>query len=153
RPESPRLDPRRSRSRGAGAPLGRRRRRRAQHRFRAPRGRGRARPGPQRARGRRAQPGPRSRLPAAGEDALMRLKHLLVRAAPLALAWVLAATARAAEEHGEHAAASPLLIVYHALGLAVLIGVLVYFARTPVQTFLRDRSDTLRRQLETAKLA
>jgi len=83
----------------------------------------------------------------------MRLRRLLLRAAPLALAWALATSARAAEEHGEHAAASPLLIVYHALGLAVLIGVLVYFARTPVQTFLRDRSDTLRRQLETARLA
>ena len=83
----------------------------------------------------------------------MRLRRLAVRAAPFAFSWALAAGALAAEEPGEHAAASPMLIVYHAFGLAVLIGVLVYFARAPIQTFMRDRSDTLRRQLETAKQA
>jgi len=57
-----------------------------------------------------------------------------------------------AAEAAEHAP-NPMLLVFHAIGLLVLIGVLVYFARVPLRDFLRDRSDVLRRQLESAQQA
>jgi len=79
----------------------------------------------------------------------MRRRALAAIAFSLAIA--LAHVAGAAEE-AEHAA-NPTLLVFHAFGLAVLIGVLVYFARVPLRDFLRDRSDVLRRQLESAHSA
>lgn len=68
------------------------------------------------------------------------------------------ASVASAAEHGEHAAhaehaADWSLLAFHAFGLAVLLGVLVYFAREPLQRMLRDRSDGLRRQLEDARTA
>ncbi len=68
------------------------------------------------------------------------------------------ATASGASDHGEHAAhaehaADWSLLAFHAFGLVVLIGVLVYFVREPLQTMLRDRSDGLRRQLDDARVA
>jgi len=81
-----------------------------------------------------------------------------VRRSPLAAlaaafaAFALASAASAAEHAGaEHS--DPMLLVFHAFGLAVLIGVLVYYARGPLQTFLADRSDVLRRELDKAKHA
>ncbi|HXZ84281.1 MAG TPA: hypothetical protein VEI82_02220 [Myxococcota bacterium] len=55
-------------------------------------------------------------------------------------------------EEAEHAP-DPTLLVFHTFGLLVLGGVLVYFAREPLRDFLRDRSDVLRRQLESARAA
>jgi F-type H+-transporting ATPase subunit b len=42
---------------------------------------------------------------------------------------------------------------YHSIGLAILLGVITYFARAPLQAFLRDRSDGIRRQIESAEQA
>jgi F-type H+-transporting ATPase subunit b len=72
-------------------------------------------------------------------------------------ALVLAARSAAAQHaesaaHAEHVTDWSLLAL-HAFGLVVLIGVIVYFAREPLQMFLRDRSDGLRRQLDNARLA
>jgi F-type H+-transporting ATPase subunit b len=81
------------------------------------------------------------------------MSHLL-RVTAFALVSLLARSAAAAEHpaHAEHAA-DPSLLLFHAFGLAVLVGVLVYFAREPLKMFLRDRSDGLRRQLESAHAA
>jgi F-type H+-transporting ATPase subunit b len=71
----------------------------------------------------------------------------------------LAFLARTAEaQHAEHAAHAEhatewSLLVFHTFGLAILIGVIGYFARQPLQMFLRDRSDGLRRQLDNARAA
>jgi F-type H+-transporting ATPase subunit b len=43
--------------------------------------------------------------------------------------------------------------LYHALGLAILLGVLVYFSRQPIKSFLLDRSDGIRRQIQGAEAA
>ncbi|HTO09126.1 MAG TPA: ATP synthase F0 subunit B [Myxococcota bacterium] len=81
----------------------------------------------------------------------MRLRGLATAALTLA------ARAAFAAEHAEHAAHEHApdysLLVFHSLGLAILIGVLVYFAGPPLRAFLSDRSDNLRRQLEQAKAA
>lgn len=63
--------------------------------------------------------------------------------------------ALASEASGEHAHAGPdwAYFVYHALGLSVLIGVLVYFMREPLKKFLLERSDGIRRQIESAEAA
>jgi F-type H+-transporting ATPase subunit b len=81
------------------------------------------------------------------------VRHRLVALVPLLLAAQTAAAQHSEHvEHAEHAADWSLL-AFHAFGLAVLIGVLVHFGRAPLQTFLRDRSDGLRRQLEAARLS
>lgn len=72
--------------------------------------------------------------------------------AVFALALIARSAAAQHAEHVEHAADWSLL-AFHTFGLAVLIGVIVYFAREPLQTFLRDRSDGLRRRLENARVA
>jgi F-type H+-transporting ATPase subunit b len=73
----------------------------------------------------------------------------------LLLAALVAEPALASEAAGEHAHAGPdwAYFVYHALGLAVLIGVLVYFTREPLKKFLIERSDGIRRQIESAEAA
>ncbi|HTO55163.1 MAG TPA: ATP synthase F0 subunit B [Myxococcota bacterium] len=66
----------------------------------------------------------------------------------------LAALAAFGAEHAEHAHEPDYsLLALHAFGLLVLGGILVYFAREPLQTFMRDRSDGIRRQLEAARTA
>jgi F-type H+-transporting ATPase subunit b len=57
-----------------------------------------------------------------------------------------------AAEHGHHGPDWG-YFVYHSLGLAVLLGVLAYFTREPLKDFLRDRSDGIRRQIESAEEA
>jgi F0F1-type ATP synthase membrane subunit b/b' len=82
----------------------------------------------------------------------MRARGLCVGA--LTLVAHVAAAAEPAE-HGAHAEhpADWSMLAFHALGLTILIGVLVYFAGEPLKNFLRDRSDNLRRQLDQAKAA
>ena len=57
-----------------------------------------------------------------------------------------------ASEHGQHGP-DWAYFVYHSIGLAVLLGVLAYFTREPLKDFLRDRSDGIRRQIESAEEA
>lgn len=73
----------------------------------------------------------------------------------LVLACVAASPALASEAAGEHASHGPDwgYFVYHSIGLAVLLGVLIYFTREPMKNFLSDRSDGIRRQIETAERA
>lgn len=61
----------------------------------------------------------------------------------------------ASEVAGEHAQHGPDwgYFIYHSIGLALLLGVLIYFTRAPLQGFLRDRSDGIRRQIESAEAA
>ena len=73
----------------------------------------------------------------------------------LLLAGFSAMPALASEVAGEHAHAEPswAYFFYHSVGLALLIGVLVYFTREPLKNFLLDRSDGIRRQIESAEAA
>ena len=82
----------------------------------------------------------------------IRFNALGVSASILVARTAAAQHADQAVEHAEHAADWSIL-AFHAFGLAVLIGVLVYFLRAPLQAFLRDRSDGLRRQLDAARLS
>ena len=77
------------------------------------------------------------------------------RSGALAVTVLLLLARTAAAQHAEQAehVTDWTLLVFHTFGLAVLIGVIVYFAREPLQMFLRDRSDGLRRQLESARAA
>ena len=61
--------------------------------------------------------------------------------------------AHAAAEHGEHHGPDWGYFFYHAFGLALLLGVITYYARTPLAAFLRDRSDEIRRRIEAAESA
>lgn len=73
----------------------------------------------------------------------------------LLLAAFAAEPALASEAAAEHAHAGPdwAYFAYHALGLSVLIGVLVYFTREPLKKFLTERSEGIRRQIENAEAA
>jgi len=84
----------------------------------------------------------------------MRLRFAAIASLTLLAQNALAQHAEEAE-HASHAAHAPdySLLAFHALGLAILIGVLVYFAGEPLKNFLRDRSDGLRRQLEASRAA
>ena len=55
-----------------------------------------------------------------------------------------AGTARAASDAGLSD------LIYPALNLSLLLGVLFYYARKPVQAFFQDRRDRIRGELETA---
>ena len=75
-----------------------------------------------------------------------------MRLAAFVTTLALAASARAEEaHHAEHV--DPSLLLFHAFGLLVLLGVIVYYAREPLANMLKDRSDGLRRQLESARMA
>jgi len=81
----------------------------------------------------------------------MRFELLLA----LLLAVFVVEPAFASEAAGGHGAAGPDwgYFLYHSLGLAALLGVLVYFTREPLKNFLLDRSDDIRRQVEAAETA
>lgn len=81
---------------------------------------------------------------------MRRLLSLAILFALIAASPALAS--EAAAEHG-HDGPSWAYLFYHALGLAVLIGVLVYYTREPLKSFLLDRSDGIRRQIESAESA
>ncbi len=79
------------------------------------------------------------------------------RASVLGIALVALATlpeiaAAASAEHGETGLDWGYFF-FHALGLGILIGVIVYFAREPLKNFLLDRSDGIRRRIEGAEQA
>jgi F-type H+-transporting ATPase subunit b len=61
----------------------------------------------------------------------------------------------ASESAAGHGSAAPdwAYLFYHSVGLTLLIGVLVYYAREPLKNFLLDRSDGIRRQIEGAEEA
>jgi F-type H+-transporting ATPase subunit b len=73
----------------------------------------------------------------------------------LLLALLAAVPALASEAAAEHVDAGLdwAYFFFHSLGLAVLIGVLVYYTREPLKNFLLDRSDGIRRQIEGAEAA
>ena len=58
----------------------------------------------------------------------------------------------AAAAHG-HEGPDWAYFAYHSLGLAALLGVIVYYAREPLKNFLLDRSAGIRRQIEAAEAA
>jgi F-type H+-transporting ATPase subunit b len=64
-----------------------------------------------------------------------------------------ALAAGAAAEHGAHHGPDWGYFFFHAFGLALLLGVIAYFARTPLANFLKDRSDEIRRRIEAAESA
>ncbi len=73
----------------------------------------------------------------------------LAAAAPAACTLFLPALARAAEEGGHGGGLATLL--YHAINLLLLIGVVVWFARRPLQTFMAERRSGVVRNLETSE--
>ncbi len=80
----------------------------------------------------------------------MRLALLLALVAGFAVE-----PAFASEAAAEHGLEGPdwAYFVYHSIGLAVLLAVLVYYMREPLKSFLLDRSDGIRRQIEGAEAA
>ena len=77
----------------------------------------------------------------------MRIALLLALVVAAVLAVEPAFASEAAEGH-EHAGPDWAYLAYHTLGLALLLGVIVYYTREPLQNFLLDRSDGIRRQIE-----
>lgn len=75
--------------------------------------------------------------------------------APLAASLCTAAAALAAEEAGgAHAAAIPWgEVVKQAINFAILAGVLFYFLRKPLSSFLKERSELLRKSIDDAAKA
>jgi len=75
----------------------------------------------------------------------MRARHLAVTALLLA-----PVVARAAEE-GAHGGGHESNLFWHALNLALILGVIVYFARNPIRAFMAERRASIEKNLETAK--
>jgi len=69
------------------------------------------------------------------------------RVAAFTLAVLLPAVARASEEAGGHESN----FFWHAANLALILGVIVYFARSPIQSFMADRRTSIEQNLEAAK--
>jgi F-type H+-transporting ATPase subunit b len=64
------------------------------------------------------------------------------------VAIALAPTVALAEEHGAGHEAN---LVWHAINLALIVGVIVYFARTPLRTFMAERRSSIETNIATAK--
>jgi F-type H+-transporting ATPase subunit b len=81
----------------------------------------------------------------------MRLALLL---APLLIGFALepAFASEAAADHG-HGGPDWAYFVYHSIGLALLLSILAYFTRAPLRSFLQERSEGIRRQIEGAEAA
>jgi len=76
--------------------------------------------------------------------------------APLAASLCAAAVAFAAEESGGHGGGVHIPwgeIVQQAINFLILAGVLVYFLRKPISSFLKERSDLLRKAIDDAAKA
>jgi len=77
--------------------------------------------------------------------------------APLAGALCVAAAAFAAEENGAHPGGGVHVpwgeILKQAINFLILAGVLVYFLRKPVSSFLKERSELLRKAIDDASKA
>ena len=78
-----------------------------------------------------------------------------LRAAVPAAAFLLAAAAAFASEEGAHHGGGIPWgdIAKQAINLAILAGVLVYFLRKPVSSFLQDRSEMMRKSIDEAAVA
>ena len=78
-------------------------------------------------------------------------------AAPLAVSLCAAAVAFAAEESGAHQGGGVHIpwgeIVKQAINFLILAGVLVYFLRKPLSSFLKERSELLRKAIDDAAKA
>ena len=78
-------------------------------------------------------------------------------AAPLAVSCCVAAAEVAAEESGAHQGGGVHVpwgeIVKQAINFLILAGVLVYFLRKPLSSFLQERSDLLRKAIDDAAKA
>ena len=78
-------------------------------------------------------------------------------AVPLAASLCAAVAAFAAEEGGAHPAGGVHIpwgdIVKQAINFLILVGVLVYFLRKPLASFLKDRSEMLRKSIDDAAKA
>ena len=71
--------------------------------------------------------------------ARMLVPVVLVLLAP-ALAW-------ASEENGAHASS----LFWHAINLALVVGVIGYFARTPIRTYMAERRQNIEAGIEAAR--
>jgi F-type H+-transporting ATPase subunit b len=69
-------------------------------------------------------------------------------AACLALLLAPAVALAAEEAGGEHGGAS---LFWHALNLALIVGVIVYFARSPIRAFMADRRQSIEQGIEGAQ--
>ncbi len=85
------------------------------------------------------------------------VRRALRLAAPLAASFCAAAVAFAAEEGGAHQGGGIHIpwgeVIKQAINFLLLAGVLVYFLRKPVSSFLKERSDLLRKAIEDAAKA
>jgi len=84
---------------------------------------------------------------------IARAPILLIAIALVADPALASEAAHAAAEHGAHHGPDWGYLFYHAFGLAVLLGIIGYFARTPLAAFLQDRSDEIRRRIDAAESA
>ena len=78
-------------------------------------------------------------------------------AAPLAASLCAAAVAFAAEEGGAHQGGGVHIpwgeVIKQAINFLILAGVLVYFLRKPLSSFLKERSELLRKAIDDAARA
>lgn len=70
------------------------------------------------------------------------------RLVTFALATLLPAIASAEEQGGGGHESN---FLWHAINLALIVGVIVYFARSPIQAFMADRRSSIESNIETAK--
>ena len=61
--------------------------------------------------------------------------------------FLLPAVALASEEAAGHESN----LFWHALNLALILGVIIYFARSPIQSFMADRRQSIEQSIESAK--
>jgi len=71
----------------------------------------------------------------------------LVRVAAFAAALLLPAVGFAAEEGGGHESN----FMWHAINLLLIVGVIVYFARSPIQTYMAERRTSIESNLDSAR--
>ena len=86
-----------------------------------------------------------------------RVFRVLRVVAPLAASLCVSAVAYAAEESGAHPGGGVHIpwgeILKQAINLLILAGVLVYFLRKPLSSFLKERSELLRKAIDDAAKA
>ena len=74
----------------------------------------------------------------------MKRARILV---PVLLVLLAPALALAAEEGGAHESS----LLWHAINLALVVGVIVYFARTPIRTYMAERRQNIEGGIEAAR--
>lgn len=85
----------------------------------------------------------------------MRWVSAMMRAALVAIPGLMPAIALASEAGEHHAAPThvPFSVPFHAVNLAIMIGIIYYFGRTPIRNHLVQRQDSVREALMRAELA